>query len=89
MAVDKPGRDTPAELKGDRRDDVRHPVEPVFFTNWNEISHDIARPDGQIKWKWNDPNWDQYVFRRTDSRKPDGGTWYVTGVTTGGAVATW
>lgn len=88
MAKDIIGRPTSAEIKDDRRADVRHPVESIFFTNWSEISHTIARPDGQIKWKVNGANWDMYVFRRTDPRKSDGGEWRATGVTTG-VVATW
>ncbi len=86
MAKDTIGRPTPAEIKGDRRADVRHPVEPVFFTDWNQISHDTARPDGQIKWVFNDPVWEMVIFRRTDSRKPDGGTWYITNVATTGII---
>ena len=89
MLKAKRGTPTPQEARQDIRQAVRHSPRDIFYASFEDVPHEIDYKDGEVIWVYDSPVYDMYVFKRSDPRVKDSGTWYSTNVSTGAAVSGW
>jgi len=72
------------------RRETRHPTRSPYYDAWSDVPHNVNYADGQVIWmSAGGGTYDMYVFKRTNDRDPDGGSWQQTGVTSSAAIISW